>query len=251
MMTNSNFSEQIGLEQYDHRKVLDHGFVALIDRMGDDRSVAAGARVKPYEPWREGSLTTEGQNDEKLIHHLVKNLHTTPLEKVEFVFWVRAPIFVYRQWHRHRVWSYNEESARYKQMDRLFYTPELHLIGQQSKKNHQARIIDESMNPAHDPDLVMREFQVERYVQVCKQAFDLYEGLLESGWPRELARACLPVSTYSQMIAKVNLWNLMKFWNLRSDEHAQYEIRVYSDAMKDLVRSIVPICIRAYEDTRK
>ena len=227
-------------------KCLDHGFVRLVDHVGNDLSVVRAARVSHDAVWRTG--VDEGK-DEKLIHYLMKNHHTTPFEMVDFTFEIQAPIFVFRQWHRHRTWSYNEVSARYTELPEVFYVPDLEKIGSQDEKNKQVRNIKD---PA-------RQYRVETgfnyalnqsrdlYIDKCKAAFDTYRFLLNRGWPRELARSILPVSTYSHMFAKVDLHNLLHFLGLRLHAHAQYEIRVYADAMYRLVKDIVPISIKAWE----
>lgn len=217
-------------------KCLDHGFVRLVDHMGTDLSVARAARVSYDAAWRAGE---DHGGDAKLINYLWKNHHTTPFEAVTFTFEIKAPIFVLRQWHRHRTWSYNELSARYKELPEEFYVPANDKIGVQSKDNKQGRDLsaENSVAAAH-------------IKATCEHAFRAYRMLLEDGVPRELARSVLPVATYSHMFATVDLLNLMKFLTLRCDAHAQYEIRVYADAMRDIAKSIVPVCIGAWESTR-
>lgn len=220
-------------------KCLDKGFVALLDHKGTDLAIAQAARVKPEEGWR-------GEADEKLIAYMLKNRHTTPFEHVVFTFWVKAPIFVYRQWHRHRTQAYNEQSARYMELDGEFYVPETSSVGTQSAKNHQARVI-ESMTAAQR---IERSMQVGLYVRACEKSVETYKALLDAGWPRELARMCLPVSVYSEMTTTVNLHNLFHFLSLRDDDHAQPEIRVYAQAMIELVRPMVPVAMLAWERLR-
>lgn len=215
-------------------KCLDHGFVRLVDHMGDDLSIIRAARVSYDAAWRAGENEA---NDVKLINYLWKNAHTTPFEAVTFTFEIKAPIFVFRQWHRHRTWSYNELSARYRELPEEFYVPEIDKIGTQSKNNKQARELG-SIEP--------REEEIREYQNICSQSFDTYRTLINIGWPRELARMVLPLSTYSHMFATVNLLNLLKFLKLRSHEHAQYEIRVYAEAMKSLASNVVPVTMRAY-----
>lgn len=219
--------------------LLDHGFVRLIDKMGNDQSVVRAARVSYDAAWRAGE--NEG-SDKRLINYLWKHRHTTPFEAVTFTFEVKAPIFVFRQWHRHRTFSYNELSARYKELPSEYYVPDPKLIGVQATDNKQMRIID------GEAPVVRTAGEMHMYREVCKHAFEAYEALLAFGWPRELARAVLPVSTYSHMFCTVNLLNLMKFLTLRCDAHAQYEIRVYADAMRELARNVVPVCIEAWEN---
>ena len=217
--------------------VLDHGFVRLVEHMGSDLSVVRAARVSYDAAWRAGD---DDGSDKKLIRYLWKNKHTTPFEAVEFTFEVKAPIFVFRQWHRHRTWSYNELSARYRPLPAEFYLPSSETIGKQSASSKQARDIGAPVDASRAGELIaVRDH--------CETAFQIYERLLESGWPRELARSVLPVNTYSHMFAKVDLRNLLHFLTLRCDAHAQYEIRVYADAMRELVRPIVPACIDAWE----
>lgn len=216
--------------------VLDHGYVRLVDHMGSDLSVVRAARVSYDAAWRTGE--NEG-SDQRLINYLWKNRHTTPFEAVEFQFEVMAPIFVFRQWHRHRTWSFNELSARYRELPEMFYTPSAENIGQQSAVNKQARDIGVNTED--------RSGDIDCYRSVCQSAFAEYRMLIERGWPRELARAVLPVATYSHMFAKVDLRNLLHFLDLRTHSHAQHEIRVYAEAMKTLARQVVPVCIAAWE----
>ena len=225
------------ISPYIERKVdvLDHGFVRLVDAMGSDLSVVRAARVSYDAAWRAG--TDEG-SDARLIRYLWKNKHTSPFEAVEFQFEVKAPIFVFRQWHRHRTWSFNELSGRYRELAEEFYVPSPEMVGRQSDKNKQQRIIDgQTYTPQEQIDAVRAS---------CSSAFLLYKNLIELGWPRELARSVLPVSTYSHMFAKVDLRNLLHFLELRDHDHAQYEIRVYAQAMKELIKPIVPECLRAF-----
>jgi len=214
--------------------VLDHGFVCLVDSMGSDLSVVRAARVSYDAAWRAGE--NEG-SDAKLLNYLWRNKHTTPFEAVTFTFEIKAPIFVFRQWHRHRTWSYNELSARYRPLPEVYYLPDAVKIGQQATKNKQGR--EES-----EADRIDDLARVDAH---CKRAFYEYGRLLEAGWPRELARMVLPLNTYSHMFATVDLLNLLKFLTLRCDAHAQYEIRVYAEAMRELIRPIVPICVAAWE----
>lgn len=218
--------------------VLDRGFVRLVESMGNDLSIVRAARVSYDAAWRTGE--DEG-SDERLIRYLWRNQHTTPFEAVEFQFEVKAPIFVFRQWHRHRTWSYNELSARYRELPEEFYLPDPGKIGSQSKSNKQARDV------SGDADIDLRRDEVEVVRRTCEHAFVQYRGLLSSGWPRELARSVLPVATYSHMFAKVDLKNLFHFLSLRCDAHAQYEIRAYAEAMRDLIRPIVPVAVSAWE----
>lgn len=221
--------------------VLDHGFVRLIDHMGSDLSIVRAARVSYDAAWRAGK--DEG-SDSRLIRYLWKNQHTSPFEAVEFQFEVKAPIFVFRQWHRHRTWSFNELSARYRELPEEFYVPDPEIVGTQHAKNKQAR----DTSQERQPHQVSQELRTMR--EACETSFAVYRGLLGSGWPRELARSVLPVATYSHMFAKVDLRNLLHFLDLRCHEHAQYEIRIYAETMLELVRPIVPVAIEAWERER-
>lgn len=217
--------------------VLNGGFVRLVDHMGSDLSIVRSARVSYDADWRE---STGGESaDEKLINYLMKNKHTSPFEAVQFTFEVKAPIFVFRQWHRHRTWAYNEISARYTELDEGFYIPEIDQITTQSASNKQMRTND--VHP--EADWHRRVIAAQ-----CEQAFHVYKGLIERGVPRELARSVLPVAAYSRMFASVSLLNLFRFISLRSHEHAQYEIRVYSDAMLNLIEPIVPVAVSAFKE---
>lgn len=219
-------------------EILDHGYVRLVDNMGDDLSVVRAARVSFDAAWRAGE---DEANDTKLINYLWRNRHTTPFEAVAFTFEIKAPIFVFRQWHRHRTWSFNELSARYRELPEEFYVPKSEHIGVQSKSSKQARDLTGDTN-AVAGDIIEA---------ACANAFVMYRKLLACGTPRELARSVLPVATYSHMFATVDLLNLMKFLTLRCDQHAQYEIRVYADAMRELARAVTPVCIGAWESAGK
>lgn len=184
-------------------RVLDHGFVRLVDHMGSDLSVA--------------------------------------LEAVTFTFEVKAPIFVFRQWHRHRTWSFNELSARYRELPEEFYVPDAAVLGVQSANNKQGRDLDEV-----SPEWAAS--QIERIREQCEESFRTYRDLLTMDVPRELARSVLPVATYSHMFATVDLLNLLRFLTLRCDAHAQHEIRVYADAMVALIEPIVPVFVAAWRN---
>lgn len=215
-------------------KVLDHGLVRLVSSMGDDLSVVRAARVSYDAEWRTGE--DEGK-DAKLINYLMKNRHTSPFEMVTFTFEVKAPIFVFRQWHRHRTWSFNEVSARYSELPEEFYVPDLAQITTQSTSNKQMRTDEQNAQA----DLIQHEIRLSG-----SAAFAQYRTLIERGCPRELARSVLPVGTYSHMFAAVDLHNLFRFLRLRLHPHAQYEIRVYASAMLQLIEPIVPVSVRAF-----
>jgi thymidylate synthase (FAD) len=219
------------------RKVLDHGYVRIVDHMGSDLSVVRAARVSHSADWRAGEDTG---SDSRLIRYLWRNRHTTPFEAVTFTFEVKAPIFVVRQWHRHRTWSFNEVSARYTELPEEFYVPDPDKIGEQSTMNKQGRdiVCGELADKRSTEVLVYKEF--------CAQQFELYQKLLECGWPRELARMVLPLSTYTRMFATVNLLNLFKFIRLRNHEHAQWEMQQYAQALEALIEPVVPECHSAF-----
>jgi thymidylate synthase (FAD) len=227
-------------EMNDKTDLLDHGYVRLIDSMGSDLSISRAARVSYDAPGRP--------EDEKLINYLWEHGHTTPFEAVTFTFEIKAPIFVLRQWHRHRTQSYNELSARYRELPEEFYLPELELIGQQSTSNKQMRVVGEETSAERRAEL---EEQLDAAHLCMVNSFATYRQLIAAGWPRELARSVLPVATYSHMFVTLNLLNLLRFLNLRDHEHAQYEIRVYAEAMRDLIRPIVPLAIKVWEANRK
>lgn len=213
--------------------VLNHGSVRLVEHMGSDLSIVRSARVSYDAEWRAGA--DEGK-DAKLIDYLVKNRHTSPLECVQFTFEVKAPIFVFRQWHRHRTWSFNEVSARYSELPEEYYIPEISQITTQSSSNKQMRTETAHPEAEHIQDLISH---------MGASAFEAYHGLLRAGCPRELARGVLPVNTFSHMFATVDLHNLAHFLKLRLHEHAQYEIRVYAEAMLELIEPIVPVAVAA------
>lgn len=214
-------------------KVLNHGHVRLVDHMGSDLSIVRNARVSYDAEWRTGE---DAGKDEKLIDYLVKNKHTSPLESVVFTFDVKAPIFVFRQWHRHRTWSFNEISARYSELPEEFYIPEVSHITTQSKDNKQMRTDEIHPKAEELQDMLMVS---------CEASFLVYRRLILMGMPRELARGVLPVNTFSHMFATVDLHNLSHFLKLRLHEHSQYEIRVYAQAMLDLIEPIVPVTVAA------
>lgn len=224
-------------------KVLDHGLVRLVEYMGSDLSIVRNARVSYDADWRAGK--DEG-SDYRLINYLWRNEHTSPFEAVGFTFEVKAPIFVFRQWHRHRIgWSYNELSARYRELPEEFYVPKAEVVGVQSANNKQAR------------DLMATDLEELNHAQVsadmiwmaATQSFKTYRELLKRGVPRELARSVLPVATYSHMFATCNLHSLFKFCKLRIHAHAQYEIRVYAEAMLKLAAAVCPVAVEAFKKT--
>lgn len=218
-------------------KVLNHGLVRLVDHMGSDLSIVRNARVSYDAAWRAGD---DKGSDAKLINYLYKNGHNTPFEAVAVSFEIKAPIFVLRQWHRHRTQSYNELSARYRELPEEFYIPELDQITTQSTDNKQMRT--DEQNPA-------AEAIRNAITHANHQSFKTYHELLEQGCPREIARSVLPVGAYSHMFATANLNNWFKFLAERLHPHAQYEIRVYAEAMLVELEKIAPIATKAFKST--
>jgi thymidylate synthase (FAD) len=213
--------------------VLDHGFVRLVDSMGSDVSIVRAARVSHDAAWRAGQ---DQRSDERLIHYLWRHKHMTPFEAVTMTFEVKAPIFVLRQWHRHRTQSYNELSGRYRPLPEEFYVPKPEDVGVQSTDNKQMRVKAE---PNHIAPSIIRT--------ACEEAFKSYHALLAGGVPRELARTVLPLATYSHMFATMNLRNLFHFLTLRCAPDAQGEIRDYADAMRVLAIGVAPVAMKAWE----
>lgn len=235
--------------------VLDRGFVKLIDHMGNDSSIAKSARVS----YAKGTKSV--QDDQNLIRYLWRNKHTSPFEMVTFTFHIKLPIFVSNQWVRHRTWSFNQISGRYSEMPDEFYVPEENKVTKQNPTNKQGGT-DEYVNFADMPneaiehytevafkDLVAQSFSWQKeFIQSQGQTRLEYEGYIKSGMRRELARINLPLSQYTEMYATVDLHNLLHFLRLRLDHHAQYEIRVYAEAILELIKDIVPVTAKAFED---
>lgn len=216
--------------------ILDHGLVRYIDSMGGDLSIVRNARVSYDAAWRAG---IDGLGDTKLINYLMKNGHNTPFEAVTVTFEIKAPIFVFRQWHRHRTQSYNELSARYRELPEEFYIPELEQITTQSEDNKQMRTT--MLHPKGE--------WIQHVIEASnKCAFKDYRRLLEEGCPRELARSILPLGTYSHMFATANLHNWLNFCRERCHEHAQYEIRVYAQEILYQLGLIAPVATQAFKD---
>lgn len=214
---------------------LDKGFVRLVDVMGDDSSIVQAARVS----YGKGTKTLH--EDRGLIRYLMRHKHTTPFEMVEFKFHVKLPIFVARQWIRHRTANVNEYSGRYSEMKDEFYLPSEEQVRSQSKSNKQGRS-DETLSRENINEVL------ESTEMHYEKSYELYQSLLEKGLARELSRMVLPVSNYTEWYWKIDLHNLFHFLRLRLDAHAQYEIRVYAEAMAEIVKSKVPLAWEAYED---
>jgi thymidylate synthase (FAD) len=233
---------------YEAIPVLDHGFIRVIDYMGDDSSIVQSARVS------YGKGTKKVSTDEGLIRYLMRYRHSTPFEMCEIKYHVKLPIFIARQWIRHRTANVNEYSARYSILDKEFYLPTKDQLASQSKSNRQGR------------GDVLQGKQAEEVLNILKddatRTYDNYEKLLNErfdgtkidenkiGLARELARMNLTLNTYTQWYWKTDLLNLLNFLFLRADDHAQYEIRVYADKMLDTVKRWVPITYQAFMDYR-
>lgn len=230
-----------GIEKHLYKAipVLDHGFVRVIDYMGDDAAICQAARVS------YGKGTKSVQNDEGLIRYLMRHWHSTPFEMCEIKLHVKLPVFVARQWIRHRTANVNEYSARYSILDREFYIPAPEHVNAQSVVNNQGR-----------GDVLSPE-QTAQVLEVLKadsaRCYDNYQNMIDEdgiGLARELARMNLPANIYTQWYWKVDLHNLLHFLRLRADAHAQYEIRVYADAICQVVADWVPAAYKAFEDYR-
>lgn len=215
-------------------KVLDHGYVKLLDKLGSDATICMAARVS----YQQGTKSVS--DDRTLLRYLVRMGHSTPLEMVEFVFQMKLPIFVARQLVRHRTANLSEISARYSILPEEFYVPEKGQVCEQSKNNKQGR--GETLD-----DLQVTMFRGDTK-ELGTQAFETYKQHLDDGVARELARINLPLSTYTNWIWKMDLNNLGKFLKLRLDSHAQWEIRQYAQAIRDLITPHVPLTMEAFED---
>ncbi len=216
-------------------KVLDHGFVRLVDYMGGDQAIVQAARVS------YGEGTKKVSQDRGLIRYLMRHRHTTPFEMVEFKFHVKLPIFVARQWIRHRSANVNEYSGRYSVMREEFFLPEPDEIRYQSEVNKQGRSSEEV------PDELKREL-LAYLKQSQSEAYEKYEQYVETGLARELARINLPLSLYTEWYWKIDLHNLFHFLKLRMDPHAQKEIQDYALVMADMVRAVCPMAYEAFLD---
>lgn len=229
------------MTEYKKIDCLDKGFVRLVDHMGDDSSIVQMARVS------YGKGTKKVSEDRSLIRYLLRKGHTSPFEGVTFKFHVRAPIFVVRQWHRHRTWSYNEMSGRYSVMPDDCYVPKEEHVTTQDPNNKQGGTTN--IVPFTEDDFQYGADTWPKRFELCQDILrDDYNHFLSRGMRRELARANLPLSQYTEMYAVVNLHNLLHFLRLRIDSHAQYEIRVFAQALYDSIKSIVPITLEAFDD---
>ena len=227
---------------------LDHGFVRVVDYMGDDTAIVQSARVS------YGKGTKKISNDKGLIKYLMRHWHSTPFEMCEIKLHVKLPIFIARQWIRHRTANVNEYSARYSILDKEFYIPSVENLASQSHANKQGRA--ESLSPEeankvitllkNDAEQTYRNYEV--MLNENSEGETLDDGSM--GIARELARMNLTLNTYTQWYWKIDLNNLLHFLALRADAHAQYEIRVYADIILDIVKKWVPVTYEAFEDYR-
>ena len=233
---------------YEVLPVLDHGFVRVIDYMGDDSSIVQSARVS------YGKGTKKVSTDEGLIKYLMRHWHSTPFEMCEIKYHVKLPIFIARQWIRHRTANVNEYSARYSILDKEFYIPAKEQLSAQSKINRQGRGELITGDQADEVLKILKDDATRTYDNYEKMLNEKYDGTTidenKSGLARELARMNLTLNTYTQWYWKTDLLNLMNFLRLRADHHAQYEIRVYADIMLDTLKKWVPITYEAFMDYR-
>ena len=233
---------------YDAIPVLDHGFVRVVDYMGDDTSIVQSARVS------YGKGTKKVSTDEGLIKYLMRHWHSTPFEMCEIKYHVKLPIFIARQWIRHRTANVNEYSARYSILDKEFYIPAKEQLSAQSTINRQGRGDLITGDQADEVLNILKEDATRTYDNYEKMLNERFDGTIidekKSGLARELARMNLTLNTYTQWYWKTDLLNLMNFLRLRADSHAQYEIRVYADIMLDTVKKWVPITYDAFMDYR-
>ncbi|MCH2037325.1 MAG: FAD-dependent thymidylate synthase [Rickettsiales bacterium] len=234
---------------YEPFNVLDHGFVRVVDYMGDDSAVVQAARVS------YGTGTKKVNQDKGLINYLMRHRHTTPFEMCEIKFHIKLPIFIARQWIRHRTANVNEYSARYSVLDKEFYIPTAEQLAPQSQKNHQGRGNDQ-----------LTEQEAQEVLRILKddseRCYNNYQTLMNQdetgeeidpnrqGIARELARMNLNLNYYTQWYWKIDLHNLLHFLSLRADSHAQYEIRAYADVILDLVKKWVPHTYEAFMNYR-
>lgn len=214
-------------------EILDKGSIELVDHLGNDNTIVSAARVS-YLGHSKGF-----EKDRQLIKYLLQNNHTSPFEQVEFQFLVKCPVFVARQWMRHRTWSYNEISRRYTSDNIEFHYPATLRLQDNDDKQSSAGILSDSAG-------LLKALTVQ-----TEGAYRLYEMFLTAGVCREQARMILPLNVYTSFYAKTDLHNLFHFIELRNSSHAQYEIRVYADAIEKLIEPIVPIAYSEWIALRK
>ena len=233
---------------YEAIPVLDHGFIRVIDYMGDDSSIVQSARVS------YGKGTKKVSTDEGLIRYLMRHWHSTPFEMCEIKYHVKLPIFIARQWIRHRTANVNEYSARYSILDKEFYIPAKEQLSAQATNNRQGRGDLITGQQADEVLKILKDDAVRTYENYEKMLNERFDGTIidekKSGLARELARMNLTLNSYTQWYWKTDLLNLMNFLFLRGDSHAQYEIRVYAEKMLDTVKKWVPITHAAFLDYR-
>ena len=233
---------------YEALPILDHGFIRVVDYMGNDSSIVQAARVS------YGKGTKKVNTDSGLIKYLMRHWHSTPFEMCEIKYHVKLPIFIARQWIRHRTANVNEYSARYSILDKEFYLPAQENLAAQSQSNRQGRgevLEGEQAKKVLDLLKTDAERTYSNYEEMLNERFD---GSIindnQIGLARELARMNLTLNTYTQWYWKTDLLNLMNFLRLRADHHAQYEIRAYADVMLDTLKKWVPITYEAFMDYR-
>ena len=229
-------------------EVLDHGFIRVIDYMGNDGSIVQAARVS------YGEGTKKARDDEGLIRYLMRHWHSTPFEMCEIKYHVKLPIFIARQWIRHRTANVNEYSARYSILDKEFYIPAKDQLSAQSNVNRQGRGELITGDQADEVLKILKDDATRTYDNYEKMLNERYDGTTinegKTGLARELARMNLTLNSYTQWYWKTDLLNLLNFLFLRADSHAQYEIRVYAEKMLDTVKKWVPITHAAFLDYR-
>lgn len=219
--------------------VLDKGFVRYIDHLGSDRRIVESARISYKSP------SKGDEQDKKLLNYLYRNAHSSPFEQCSITFNIKLPVFVMRQLVRHRTFRLNEMSARYTEMPDEFYIPGK--WRQQDTKNKQGSIDCGDWNPPlHDNKTVSECVEAQ-----CHEAYQLYQEMLEAGVAREMARMILPINLFTEIYINCDLNNLMRFFRLRSDAHAQFEIQCYSNAMFAIFKELFPWCAEAFETGRK
>jgi len=233
---------------YEAIPVLDHGFIRVVDYMGNDTSIVQAARVS------YGKGTKKVNTDSGLIKYLMRHWHSTPFEMCEIKYHVKLPIFIARQWIRHRTANVNEYSARYSILDKEFYLPKNENLAAQSQINRQGRGDTLEGDQAKKVLNLLKSDAERTYSNYEEMLNERYDGSVidenRSGLARELARMNLTLNTYTQWYWKTDLLNLMNFLRLRADRHAQYEIRAYADAMLDTLKKWVPITFEAFMDYR-
>ncbi len=248
--TNTKRVTSADLEEimYEAIPILDHGFIRVVDYMGNDTSIVQAARVS------YGKGTKKVNTDAGLIKYLMRHWHSTPFEMCEIKYHVKLPIFIARQWIRHRTANVNEYSARYSILDKEFYLPAPEQLAAQSQGNRQGRGDIIKGDNAKEVLKLLKDDAERTYKNYEEMLNERYDGTIiddkKSGLARELARMNLTLNTYTQWYWKTDLLNLMNFIRLRADDHAQYEIRAYADAMLDTLKKWVPTTYEAFMDYR-